>query len=185
LGLYRGVQVVVKQIHYEPCPVYRFPPNKLQRELSDYAALRAVGLALPRLIGYNDSEQFLVKEFIGGQPIDELIARGELTPQHFEGIFHICDQVYGRGFNLDFFPSNFILRDGEMYYVDFECNEYSPQWDFEHWGVYFWVNRDGMAQYLRTGDHKYLSRNGKPLKWGLRKRASRVLVLGKRKQGRR
>lgn len=76
-------------------------------------------------------------------------------------------------------PQNFVSRNGQIFYVDYERNPYSPEWDFEHWGIYFWVNRKGMKQYLKTLDHKYLSRLGKPLHtpWNDLKAALLLLLL--------
>ena len=27
----------------------------------------------------------------------------------------------------------------ELYYIDYECNAYMEQWDFEHWGTQYWT----------------------------------------------
>ena len=37
-----------------------------------------------------------------------------------------------------YYPTNFVVRDGVLYYIDFECNDYMEQWDFEHWGNQYW-----------------------------------------------
>ena len=33
------------------------------------------------------------------------------------------------------------MHDGLLWYVDYECNDYSEQWDFEHWGIQYWLPR--------------------------------------------
>ena len=35
------------------------------------------------------------------------------------------------------------------YYIDYECNGYQEQWDFEHWGIAYWSMTPEMAAYLR------------------------------------
>ena len=91
------------------------------------------------------------------------MARGEVPDFCFEQIGRMCKTLYANGINLDYMPHIFVLRGNQIFYVDFECNEYSEEWDFEHWGVFFWVNQSGMKEQLRTGDHRFLSIGGKPL----------------------
>ena len=44
-----GQQVVVKQIHHEPCDYYAFG-NKIESERRDYERLQAVGIRIPRML---------------------------------------------------------------------------------------------------------------------------------------
>ena len=37
--------------------------------------------------------------------------------------------------------NNFVLSVDRLYYVDYECNDYSPEWDFEHWGAQYWKGK--------------------------------------------
>ena len=43
-----GQQVVVKQIHHEPCDYYTFG-NKIETELRDYERLQKAGIRIPRM----------------------------------------------------------------------------------------------------------------------------------------
>ncbi len=42
------------------------------------------------------------------------------------------------GLNIDWFPTNFVDRNGELWYIDYECNEYSDEWSFETLGIKYW-----------------------------------------------
>ena len=42
------------------------------------------------------------------------------------------------GLNIDYFPTNFVVREGLLWYIDYECNEYMDQWSFENWGIRYW-----------------------------------------------
>ncbi len=44
-----GQQVVVKQIHHEPCVYYQFG-NKIEAELRDYNHLQEIGIPMPRML---------------------------------------------------------------------------------------------------------------------------------------
>ena len=130
-------QFVVKQIHHEPCDYYTFG-DKLAAELNDYARLIAVGIPLPRLLDADIANERILKEYIDGEVVSELVARGEVKPEHFDQMRDMCKKLYAAGLNIDYYPTNFIDRDGTLYYIDYECNEYSGEWSFENWGIKHW-----------------------------------------------
>lgn len=47
----------------------------------------------------------------------------------------MCVLLYAAHTNIDYFPTNFVLQNGEIYYIDFEGNDYMDEWNFENWGV--------------------------------------------------
>ena len=51
----------------------------------------------------------------------------------------MCGRLYPAGLNIDHYPTNFVPCDGMLYYIDYECNTYMEQWDFEHWGIQYWT----------------------------------------------
>ena len=40
------------------------------------------------------------------------------------------------------------MRDGLLWYVDYECNEYMDEWNFENWGVRHWSKTPEFEAYL-------------------------------------
>ena len=50
--------------------------------------------------------------------------------------------------NIDYFPTNFIMCDGVLYYVDYECNRYMEEWNFENWGVKYWSKTPEFFKYV-------------------------------------
>ena len=132
-------EYVVKQIHHEPCDYYRFG-DKLASELGDYERLRALGLRMPELYAVDQARERLLKEYIEGQTVAELLQQAPLEPACFDQIRQMCRLVYAAGWNIDYYPTNFVVRDGLLYYIDYECNPYSDQWNFENWGKQYWVD---------------------------------------------
>ena len=130
-------EYVVKQIHHEPCDYYQFG-DKLQSELRDYETLRSLGLSMPELYEMDHAGERLLKEYIQGPTVAELVRQGELPEYCFEQIARMCSQVYGAGLNIDYYPTNFVVQEGVLYYIDYECNPYSDQWNFENWGSQYW-----------------------------------------------
>ena len=50
----------------------------------------------------------------------------------------MCEKLYAANLNIDYYPTNFVVQEGVLYYIDYECNQYMQQWDFEHWGGKYW-----------------------------------------------
>lgn len=130
-------EFVLKQIHHEPCDYYKFG-NKLESELRDQKRLKEVGIPLPELLDTDIAEERILKEYIPGETADELVKRGEMREEYIEQVREMCRKLYAANLNIDYFPTNFVLNDGKLYYIDYECNEYMEEWDFEHWGIKHW-----------------------------------------------
>lgn len=138
-------EYVLKQIHHEPCDYYQFG-DKLASELRDYERLRALGLRMPELYGVDRTGEQLLKEYIEGQTVAELVQQAPLAAACFDQIRQMCVLVYGAGLNIDYYPTNFVVRDGLLYYIDYECNPYSDQWNFENWGIRYWTDPEAMRR---------------------------------------
>ena len=128
---------VLKQIHHEPCAYYTFG-DKLASELRDYARLTQVGIPLPRLLDVDKTQERLLKQYIDGDTVDRLVLNDQLMPEYLEQIRAMCQKLYAAGLNIDYYPTNFVPMDGILYYIDYECNGYMEQWNFENWGSKYW-----------------------------------------------
>ena len=71
---------VLKQIHHESCAYYTFG-DKLASEPRDYAALRELGIPMPRLLAVDRRQERLLKEYIPGPTVAELV---EVSGDRFE-----------------------------------------------------------------------------------------------------
>ena len=130
-------QYVLKQIHHEPCSYYTFG-DKLASELRDYEHLRNIGIPMPQLLDVDHVQERILKTFIDGDTIDRIVMRDEMKQSYFDQIHDICRKLYSANTNIDYYPTNFVVQDDMLYYIDFECNNYMEQWDFEHWGQLYW-----------------------------------------------
>ena len=131
-------QYVLKQIHHEPCEYYTFG-DKLQTELRDYETLRKLGIPMPRLLEVDVLNERILKEYIAGATVAERLKAGGIAPEWLTQIRAMCDRLYKAGLNIDYYPANFVPCNGTLYYIDYECNAYMEQWDFEHWGIQYWI----------------------------------------------
>ena len=138
---------VLKQIHHEPCDYYQFG-NKLESELRDYARLQAIGVPMPALLETDVPQERILKEFIDGETIFELVRQERMQESYFEQMRALCRTLYAANTNIDYFPTNFVVQDGRLFYIDYECNNYMEQWDFEHWGIKYWSKTPEFMEYI-------------------------------------
>lgn len=132
-----GAEYVLKQIHHEPCDYYTFG-DKLASELRDYETLSRIGIPMPRLLAVDHGQERIVKEYIRGETVNRYVLRDEMRPEYYEQIHAMCQKLYAAGINIDYYPTNFVVQEDVLYYIDYECNGYMEQWDFEHWGYKYW-----------------------------------------------
>lgn len=131
-------QYVLKQIHHEPCEYYTFG-DKLNSELRDYETLHKLGIPMPRLLEVDTQQERILKEYIAGKTVAELLKGGQMKSDWLVQVQEMCARLYPAGLNIDYYPTNFVPCDGTLYYIDYECNVYMMEWDFEHWGIQYWT----------------------------------------------
>jgi len=136
---------VLKQIHHEPCEYYTFG-NKIKSELRDYETLRKIGIRMPVMLDIDKENERILKEYIEGDTIQQHVADGSMREDYYRQIGEMCGLLYPAGINIDYYPTNFIVQDGLLYYIDYECNEYSDQWNFENWGSQYWGRTQSPAE---------------------------------------
>lgn len=139
---------VLKQIHHEPCDYYEFG-NKIESEIRDYNKLREIGIRIPEMIDVDRENERILKQFIEGYTIYEIILRGEMKSAYLEQLRDMCKLLYAADTNIDYFPTNFVVQNEELFYIDFECNEYSEKWNFENWGIKYWSKTPELMKYAR------------------------------------
>lgn len=146
LALDGDKKVVVKQIHHEPCDYYQFG-NKIEAEINDYNRLNSIGIAMPKMIDADVREERIVKEYIDGKTVYEMVLQDELPLHCLEQVENMCALLYPANTNIDYFPTNFVLQDDVLYYIDYECNDYMEEWNFENWGVKYWSKTEEFLKY--------------------------------------
>ena len=139
---------VLKQIHHEPCAYYQFG-NKIEAELRDYQRLRAIGIPMPAMLDVDLENERILKEYVEGDTIYDLVLRDQMRPEYVEQVQAMCRLLYPANTNIDYFPTNFVVRGNQLDYIDFECNDYMEQWNFENWGIQYWSKTPEFLQYVR------------------------------------
>ena len=144
-----SAQYVLKQIHHEPCDYYTFG-DKLASELRDYETLKNLGIPMPELLDVDHAQERLLKTYIDGDTVNVLVKEDRLDSGCYDQIQSICRKLYAARLNIDYYPTNFVVQDGTLFYIDFECNPYMDQWNFENWGCKYWSRTPEFTEAFGT-----------------------------------
>ena len=64
----------------------------------------------------------IVKEYIAGETVFDRVKSGRSAEAFFGQIREMAEHAEAAGLNIDYFPTNFVIRDGLLWYIDYECN---------------------------------------------------------------
>lgn len=138
---------VLKQIHHEPCDYYTFG-NKIEAEQNDYNRLLQTNIRIPKMIDIDIANERILKEYIEGPTIYDLVKNDQLKETYLTQVREMASLAQNSGLNIDNFPTNFVVQDDLIYYIDYECNGYMQEWNFENWGSKYWSKTQDFLDYL-------------------------------------
>lgn len=133
-----GQEYVLKQIHHEPCNYYQFG-NKIEAERNDYQRLLDAGIRIPKIADIDTENEVIIKEYIEGDVIADLLKEKRSVAEYIPQLQEMADLAKSKGLNIDYYPTNFVCKDGLLYYIDYECNAYMEEWSLEKWGLKQWL----------------------------------------------
>ena len=143
--------VVVKIMHNEHTPYYNFVGDRLTPEIAAFDKLKSAGVRIPRMIEYDLEKNYLVKDYVEGLTGAGWISLGLQNDNIISELFDISNRLKKQNLNIDYFPNNFVIGDGKLFYIDYEINKFMEEWSLENWGIYYWANTAGFKDYLSTG----------------------------------
>ena len=146
-----GSQYVLKQIHHEPCDYYQFG-NKIEAELNDYNRLLDAGIRIPMMISIDTDKEVIIKDYIEGETIFEIIKQNISVEKYLPQVREMAEKARDAGLNIDYFPTNFVVHNDELYYIDYECNNYMEEWNFDNWGIRYWSRTPEFESYLKQNE---------------------------------
>ena len=147
LAEYNDKVVIVKQLYDAVCD--RFEDKTLiESELEGYNILKTAGIKVPNIIAYDEEALCIVKEYIQGPTILQMIQNHEDIDQYIPQAQAIEETLKPLNCTADFFPNNFVVRDGELWLVDYEIFPIDPDWGFEKWGKQYWGDTVKLKAYL-------------------------------------
>ena len=63
--------------------------------------------------------------------IYELALEDKVKSTYINQLKEMCDILYPLNINIDYFPTNFIVQDEQIWYIDYECNNYMEEWNLK------------------------------------------------------
>ena len=103
---------------------------------------------MPALLEVDEARERILKEYIDGETILQLVCQDRMVPDYLDQIRAMCALLYPANTNIDYFPTNFVVQDGKLFYIDYECNDYMAEWSFENWGIKYWSKTPELLAYL-------------------------------------
>ena len=91
----------------------------------------------------------ILKEYIDGPTIYELVKNDMMKEVYIDQVCEMAECVRRFGLNIDYFPTNFVVQNDVIFYIDYECNAYMEQWNFENWGVQYWSKTQVFLEYMK------------------------------------
>ena len=89
-------------------------------------------------------------EYIDGDTIFNIVRAGLPVEPYLDQVRFMAEQAKACGLNIDYFPTNFVVRDGLIWYIDYECNQYMDEWNFENWGIKYWSRTPEFLEYAES-----------------------------------
>ena len=100
------------------------------------------------MIDFDIEKEMIIKEYIDGPTIYDLVKDDKMKEEYLYQVKHMAQLAYNKNLNIDYYPTNFIVdSNGVLFYIDFECNNYMEEWNFENWGIKYWSKTQ---EYLDT-----------------------------------
>lgn len=160
-----GKEFILKEMHSEEVFYYNFTKSKIELELDAYPVLKEQKINIPALVEYDMENSLLLKEYIKGETVAQLLKDNRVNDEMILEMLGWELSLKKNGLNIDYFPTNFVIDGSKIYYIDYEYNLYSVEWDFSNWGIYYWLNPEGFGRFIETGDpgHINIDGTGKPL----------------------
>ena len=106
------------------------------------------------MIAVDEEAEIVVKEYIAGKTVFDLVRDGGSADPYLDQVREMAAQAKTESLNIDYFPTNFVIRDGLIWYVDYECNNYMDEWSFENWGIRYWSRTPEFMEYLKAHTEK-------------------------------
>ena len=140
---HRGHFYVVKAIHHEEVSYYKFG-NKIQAENDSYDYLRKCRIRVPKCYAIDFEQELVLKQYIKGRNIADMIKKKQDVSAYLPQVEAMAKKANDNGINIDYYPPNFILRKGLLYYVDYEIEKFDKRYTFAVWGKNYWTSKKGL-----------------------------------------
>lgn len=71
-----------------------------------------------------------------------------MDDSYVEQVREMAKRLQSHRLNIDYFPTNFVVENGLVYYIDFECAAYTRERSFDGWGVTYWSKTPEFLRFV-------------------------------------
>ncbi|KFI58329.1 protein kinase [Bifidobacterium cuniculi] len=141
----------LKQMCYTPGVLHRVGEH-VQSDIRDYRRLCELGVRVPTMMDVDMEAERILKQYVEGPTVYELIMADQMEDTYLEQVRQMARQLAKRHIDIDYFPANFAVEGGRLYYVDFQCREYTDERNFENYGLLYWSKSEKLLDYAAHHD---------------------------------
>lgn len=141
-------QYVLKQIHQTDSEAGT-GSSRLSAELGAYGRLCQLGIRIPELLDIDLVQGRILKEFVDGPTVFECIRDDLMKQEYLDQMTELCQRLYANQTNIDYFPENFVIQDGMLFYVAYACSPYTEAWNFANTGSRYWSKTPEFMEYMK------------------------------------
>jgi len=105
----------------------------------------------------------VLKEYIEGDDVLELIKDDKLKKELYIELLKYSELLNSDNLNIDYFPVNFVLKGSELFYINYKVFPYTEELNLRNWGIFYWINNEGIKRYLDTGDEYFINNKGEKM----------------------
>ena len=105
---------------------------------------------IPLMLDIDFENEVIIKEYIEGDTIFDRVKKGKSVEEYFPQIRAMASLAKNANLNIDYFPTNFVINDDKLFYIDYECNNYMEEWNFENWGIKYWSQTPEFLEYIKN-----------------------------------
>lgn len=113
-----------------------------------YNCLRQIGINVPKLVCADAQAGILMKKYIGGEVASNLILTGALKPENLEQAAAMSKAAEKAGVCLDYFPTNYVVCEKQIYYLRYYCTAYDEKDNFDHRGCKYWMRAGDLMKSI-------------------------------------
>ena len=82
--------------------------------------------------------------------VTEVIVEENMKEEYLQQMIDMCQVLYKKGLTIDYFPTNYVVNNGILYYVDYSCFTFSKNNSFENTGIIYWSKTPEFLEFITT-----------------------------------
>lgn len=122
--------------------------ERYMEEVENIRLLNKMDINVPELEAVNENEKIIIREYLPGLSVCDLLMKGELDWSHLQLIRTMALRFEDCGLSLDYFPTNFIICENDVFYTGAKVYLKNDDNGFDNVGAKFFLYPSTMIAEL-------------------------------------